>query len=639
MHKLLDKQLQKARGPDGEIDFERLSALVSLAYDEADQHRERTDRSISLMVEELGEFQAGLEDEIARRTGQLHQSRRELKLQNTRFTAALENMSHGISMYDADEKLVVCNAQFLELYRLPKRYGRIGTSFRTILEQRVISNTAVGDDPIGYFEERLAFVTQGIAATTILHLNSGQVISVHHQPMPGGGWVSTHRDITDKYRLQEELSHLAYYDALTGLANRHLLQQQIAANLSTSGSFALLFADLDGFKAINDTMGHASGDQLLRDVAARLLACVGDMGMAGRMGGDEFAVVMRTGTSQRDAHALALRLIEEVRRPFIVEGQLCDIAFSIGIAISPSDGSTAEALLRNADLALYAAKNNKRGSYCFYEPTMGRAMRDRRQMEADLGIALERGEFELHYQPILNLKTQAFAGFEALLRWRHPEHGMISPARFIPVAEETGIIVPIGEWVLREALREAAKWPAHLRIAINVSSLQFLRGNMVSLMMNALAATRIAPERVELEITESLFLENSAANLDTLRQLHALGLRIALDDFGTGYSALSYLLSFPFDKIKIDGSFVRALESAKGAHAIVRAVSEIGERMGMTTTAEGVETAEQLRNINALGYSEAQGYLIARPMPAAEVHLLIDGEDDAMPSSPLQRAS
>jgi predicted signal transduction protein with EAL and GGDEF domain len=306
--------------------------------------------------------------------------------------------------------------------------------------------------------------------------------------------------------------------------------------------------------------------------------------------------------------------------------------------VAPGDGATPDDLLKNADLALYAAKSDRRGSYRFFEPAMDKALRDRRKLEHDLGLALERGEFELFFQPILNLKRQVFSGFEALLRWRHAEDGMISPARFIPVAEETGLIVPIGEWVLREAIAEAAKWPPGLRIAINVSSVQFQRGNVVATIMNALGTSGLAPEQVEIEITESVFFENSASNLDALRQLHALGLKIALDDFGTGFSALSYLLSYPFDKIKIDGSFVRAIDNAAGAQTIVRAIAEIGHGMGITTTAEGVETAAQLRNVHAAGYTEAQGYLIAKPMPASQVHKLLDGEDDRMPFAPMMRA-
>ena len=640
MHKLLVKQLQKARQSDGEVDLERLLPLIATAYEEAEQDRERTDRSIALMVEEIDAFQANLEAKITSRTAELRDSRKQLKLQNQRMAAALDGTGYAISIFDGKKRLVYCNRYFIDLYHLPKRLGRPGTAFADIVRGRIAADSYVGDDPEAYFEQRTAGVDRSLVSTDVHRLRTGEVVSIHHLPLPDGGWVATHKDITEFNRLQEELAHRAYHDALTGLFNRHMLQQRLAKCVEDAaglGNFVLLLVDLDGFKGVNDTLGHSAGDQLLKEVAHRLEATVSTRGMTARVGGDEFAVVMDLGSSGRDAHMLAVELLDAGHRPFTVDGQPCDITFSIGIAVAPGDGNSADQLLKNADLALYAAKKERRGSYRFFEPAMDKAMRDRRQLERDLAVALERGQFEVYYQPILNLKRQVISGFEALLRWHHPEEGMISPARFIPIAEETGLIVPIGEWVLREAISEAAHWPQGIRIAINVSSIQFLRGNVVATIMNALGSAGLAPERVEIEITESVFFENNVANLDALRQLHALGLKIALDDFGTGYSALSYLLSYPFDKIKIDGSFVRASDNAAGAQAIVRAIAEIGHRMGIVTTAEGIETAAQLRNVHAAGYTEAQGYLIARPMPADQVHKMLAGEDDRMPFAPMQQ--
>jgi diguanylate cyclase (GGDEF)-like protein len=570
----------------------------------------------------------------------LYAQKRVAGLSRMRMQAAIDVTSQAISIYDRDGGLVHCNKQFLDLYRLPKRLGKAGTTFEAVLRGRVAGGAYVGDDKDAYIKERLDFINERVPASSVMMLNSGQLISVTHQPLSDGGWVSVHKDITEFNRLQEELAHRAYHDSLTDLPNRHMLTQRLGECVKEAdglGSFALLLLDLDGFKAINDTLGHAAGDQLLKEVASRLEMAVGTRGMPARMGGDEFAVVMDVGATARDAHMLAVQLIEAGHRPFSIEGQPCEIAFSIGIAVAPGDGHTAEQLLKNADLALYAAKKDRRGSYCFFEPAMDKAMRDRRQLERDLAVALERGELEMYYQPILNLKRQVICGFEALLRWNHPAEGMISPARFIPVAEETGLIVPIGEWALREAIGQAATWPSGIRVAVNVSSVQFQRGNVVATIMNALGAASLSPEQVEIEITESVFFENNVANLDALRQLHALGLKIALDDFGTGYSALSYLLSYPFDKIKIDGSFVRASDNAAGAQAIVRAIAEIGHRMGIVTTAEGIETAAQLRNVHAANYTEAQGYLIARPMPAAQVAKMLAGEDDRMPFAPMQQ--
>ena len=601
MHKTFAGMVEKAKSPDGSLDLEALDRLVNSG---------------------------------------LLAAKRAAGLDRMRLEAAIATTGQAISIYDRDRKLVYCNRQFLHLYGLPKRLGRPGTTFEAILRGRTASGSYVGDDPDVFVAERLAQLDQRSYSNVVVTLNSGRLLSITHQPLRDGGWVSIHKDITEFNQLQEELAHRAYHDSLTGLANRHLLQQRLSQCVDEAaglGSFALLLVDLDGFKAVNDTLGHAAGDQLLKEVAHRLEAVVGTRGMAARMGGDEFAVVMDVGAAGRDAHMLAVQLIDAARRPFSIDGQPCEIAFSIGVAVAPDDGHNAEQLLKNADLALYAAKKQRRGSYCFFEPAMDKAMRDRRQLERDLALALERGQFELHFQPILNLKRQVICGFEALLRWNHPTEGMISPARFIPVAEETGLIVPIGEWALREAINEASKWPVGVRVAINVSSVQFQRGNVVAAIMNALGSAGLAPERVEIEITESVFFENNVANLDALRQLHALGLKIALDDFGTGYSALSYLLSYPFDKIKIDGSFVRASDNVAGAQAIIRAIAEIGHRMGITTTAEGIETAAQLRGVHAAGYTEAQGYLIARPMPASHVSRMFAGEDDRMPFAPMQQ--
>ena len=600
MHKAFAGMVERATGPGGELDLEALGREVMST---------------------------------------LQSTRRSARLNRIRIQGTIDSTGLAISVFDRDQKLVYCNQQFLELYNLPKRLGRHGTSFEAILRGRVEGGTSIGDDPDEYVAWRVDFARRHEYDTAVLNLNSGRVVSVIHQPLSDGGWVSSHKDITEFARLQDELGYRAYHDALTGLANRHMLQQRLAASVEEAaglGSFALLIIDLDGFKTINDTLGHTAGDQLLKEVAHRLETVLGNRGIAARMGGDEFAVVMDLGAAARDAHMLAVELIEAARQPFSVDGQPCDIVFSIGISVAPGDGQSTEQLLKNADLALYSAKKERRGGYRFFEPAMDKAMRERRQIERDLTAALERGQFELYFQPIFNLRTQKLSGFEALLRWNHPEDGMISPARFIPVAEDTGLIVPIGEWVMREALNQAARWPRDLRVAINVSSVQFQRGNVTATMMNALASAGLAPERVEIEITESVFFENNAANLDALRQLHALGVKIALDDFGTGYSALSYLLNYPFDKIKIDGSFVRALDNTGGAQAIVHAVAEIADRLGMITTAEGVETAEQLRNVYAAGYTEAQGYLIARPMPAAQVLRMLGPEDDQMPASPME---
>ena len=593
--------------PSGEVDTEALMALVSDAYRAGDKR--------------------------------MRETRRKLRQQLNLFSTALESMAHGFSMYDARGRLIVCNRQFLEIYRLPPRCGRAGTSFRHILRCRVAANTYQGDDPKTYIRQRLDLIGTEQPVKGVVHLNTGQTVSVTHQPMADGGWVSTHRDITEVHTMQSELTHLAYHDPLTGVPNRNYLYQRLHEAFDDIGrteGFAVLCLDLDGFKGINDTLGHSAGDKLLQEVVARLKGAIGPEDVIGRMGGDEFALVTPFGSAEA-AEALAERLRDVVRAPIEIDGQMVSVALSVGTALAPRDGSTPDALLKSADLALYAAKREGRGNIRAFVPAMDRAERERRLLETDLRRALENGEFDLHYQPIVNLKSRAFAGFEALLRWQHPVRGTVAPRDFIGVAEELGLIVPIGEWVVREALSEAMRWPAGLRVAINVSPAQFGRGNIVSTITNALATAQIAHDRVEIEITESVLMADTEANIEALRRLHMLGVGIALDDFGTGYSALSYLLSFPFDKIKIDGSFVRALSNAEAAHTIVRSVADIGDRLGLITTAEGVETAEQLRNVNALGYTEAQGHVIARPMPASTLQRLLEGADHP-PEEPLARA-
>jgi diguanylate cyclase (GGDEF)-like protein len=383
----------------------------------------------------------------------------------------------------------------------------------------------------------------------------------------------------------------------------------------------VLCLDLDGFKAINDTLGHAAGDALLKQFAGRLGGCLGPKDSAARMGGDEFAVLHRGGDAE-SALDLAASICAATVAPYDLEGQVLTIAVGIGIAAGGADGNEPDELLHNADVALYAAKRDGRGAIRCFEPELNRIGVDRRRLEADLRRALEHGEFELHFQPILNLRTHAFSGFEALLRWQHPERGLVPPCDFIPVAEDTGLIVPIGDWVIREALAEAARWPGELKIAVNVSSMQLVRGNLVTTLVQALAASGIAHERVEIEITESVFLENSEQSLDTLRQLRALGVRIALDDFGTGFSSLSYLKRFPFDKIKIDRCFVSDIE-VDGSAAIVQAVVNIAAARNMTTTAEGVETEQQRDILRQLGCTQMQGYLFSAPKPVSQLRPLL----------------
>jgi diguanylate cyclase (GGDEF)-like protein len=420
---------------------------------------------------------------------------------------------------------------------------------------------------------------------------------------------------------------MAHHDALTGLPNRVLFHRRLGEALSRirrgGGQLAVLCLDLDQFKSVNDTLGHPVGDALLKTVAQRLDHCVGDSDMVARLGGDEFAIILPTIGGPQDAEQTASKVIDVLGQPYEIQGHELVVGASIGIAIAPGDGDAADALLRNADMALYRAKGDGRGRFNFFEPEMDRRIQLRRTLELDLRKAFQNGEFELYYQPLINLAGGDVSGFEALLRWRHPERGMVSPAEFIPLAEEIGLITPLGEWVLRNACAEAMTWPAHVKVAVNLSPVQFKSRNLVQAVLTALAYSRLPATRLELEITESVLLGETEANLAVLHQLRSLGVHISMDDFGTGYSSLSYLRSFPFDKIKIDQSFVRELAERPDCMAIIRAVVGLGTSLGIATTAEGVETPEQLERLRAEGCTEVQGFLLRPPRRASDVALML----------------
>jgi diguanylate cyclase (GGDEF)-like protein/PAS domain S-box-containing protein len=446
------------------------------------------------------------------------------------------------------------------------------------------------------------------------------------------GASSIARDITEQRRMERELvenrvAHMAYHDALTDLPNRAFFRERLEQELTyvqRGGRLAVLYLDLDGFKSVNDTLGHSIGDELLKAVANRLRVCLRDTDFIARLGGDEFAIVQTAFEQLTDAALLAQRLrYEMIRSPFELKGYQIVVDISIGIACAPSDGAEADQLLKSADMALYEAKSKGWGTYRCFEPEMGGRMKARRALEIDLRRVLAKGEFELHYQPVVNLKTSAVSGCEALLRWHHPVRGTISPAEFIPVAEDTGLMIPIGEWVLQQACTDAAAWPGDIKVAVNVSPLQLRDVAWAQIVVRALEATGLAPDRLELEVTESLLMQNNESTLRTLHQLRELGVRIAMDDFGTGYSSLSYLRSFPFNKIKIDRSFIDDLSNSIGSLKIVNAVTSLASALNMITTAEGVETERQLEIIRAAGCTEMQGYLFSPPRPVREILQLI----------------
>ncbi len=441
------------------------------------------------------------------------------------------------------------------------------------------------------------------------------------------GYLVAVADITERRKAEARIAYMAHHDGLTNLANRELYQERLKQALESTRSanqrVTVLCLDLDLFKNVNDTLGHPVGDRLLRMVADRLRLEVRGNNLVARLGGDEFAVILASDVSPNETSDFAAGLIKSLSASYDIGGHEVVIGASIGIALSPGDGVTSEELMRNADLALYRAKEDGGGRHRFFEREMDRQAQKRRDMELDLRRAFANGEFELHYQRLVDIAADRISGFESLLRWRHPDKGMISPADFIPVAEEIGLIVALGEWVLREACNEAVKWPAAVKVAVNLSAVQFRSRNLVQVVISALAQSGLSPKRLELEITESIFLAETEANLATLHQLRELGVSISMDDFGTGYSSLSYLRSFPFDKIKIDRSFVKDLAQRSDCVAIVRAISGLGRSLNITTTAEGVETVDQLDWLRAEGCNEVQGFLFSPAKPASEVEQLL----------------
>ena len=549
-----------------------------------------------------------------------------LRIRNLQFDTAINNMSQGLCFFDAAHRLIVCNDRYVDMYGLSRDRIGPGTPLADIVDMRFEAGSFPEMTRDEYLEWRTKVAVSSVPTDSIVELRNGHTFKIRHRPMPDGGWVATHEDITEQRQSEVKIEYMAHHDSLTDLANRVLLNQQLEQALGRrihrEELVAVHHLDLDQFKAVNDTFGHPAGDKLLKIVADRLRAIVRETDTIARMGGDEFVIVQAPIRDPAEATSLAQRIIALLSEPFDIDGHQAVIGASVGIAVGPGDGLRPDKLLRNADLALYRAKGDGRGTFRFFEPAMDLQMQTRRIMERDLRKALPAGEFELYYQPVVNLASNEISGFEALIRWNHPEKGMVSPASFIPLAEEIGFIVPIGEWVIRQACATAAKWPDNLHVAVNISAAQFRNPGLLQVIVGALATSGLQPTRLEIEITETVLLQNRDTTLTVLHQLRALGVRIAMDDFGTGYSSLTYLQCFPFDKIKIDRSFVKDITENTGSLNIVRAVAALANGMGMTATAEGVETSEQLDRITSEGCTEMQGFLFSKPLPAAEIERL-----------------
>jgi len=563
---------------------------------------------------------AGVLIAIVRKLLEQHRlSRERLTLEKQRLDRAVNNMTQGLLLFDAERRLVVCNQRYIEMYGLSAEVVKPGSSFHDIIAHRKATGSFTGD--IDQYVERVLRDIR-LRNSMVVDTSDGRSIHILNEPLTDGGWVATHEDVTERRRIEERITHLAHYDALTDLPNRAMfhehLRQELAA-IADGEEIAVHYIDIDEFKGVNDALGHLVGDELLKSVATKLSFCAGPTDFVARLGGDEFAIVQSAVTSLEQVNELVARVFQAVRTPFDCMGHHLTTDASIGIALAPRHGTALDQILKNADMAMYAAKAAGRRTYRFFEPEMDAKVQERRQLEIDLRDAIAHGGLEVYYQPCLALKDDRITGCEALVRWRHPERGMVSPAEFIPIAEDTGLINEIGEWVLATACRDAANWPDDIRLAVNVSPVQFKSGTLALKIMAALAASNLSASRLELEITEAVLIRDDETALAILHQLRAIGVRIALDDFGTGYSSLSYLHRFPFDKIKIDRCFVDDIAGPDGSASIVQAVVNLAAARRMTTTAEGVETEEQQRLLRALGCSEMQGYLFSAAKPADKV--------------------
>jgi diguanylate cyclase (GGDEF)-like protein len=517
----------------------------------------------------------------------------------------LNNMSQGVLLFDSGLRLVICNQRYIEMYGLSQDKVKPGCTLLDLLNSRAQAGTFSGD-PADYVASLVECIAEGKTFSNMTKLSDGRVIALVSKPINGGGWLATHEDITERQRAEERVGHMARHDALTDLPNRVLLRERLEHELKRvkrGECLAVLCLDLDQFKGVNDTLGHPIGDELLKLVADRLRGCTREPDTIARLGGDEFAIIMTQMQKANDAAMLSRRIRESIVKPYQIEGHQIVTDISIGISISPIDGTEPDELLKNADMALYGAKADGRGTYRFFELEMDERMKARRDLEMDLRKALTHKEFELYYQPLVNLQTNEITAFEALLRWKHPTRGTISPADFIPIAEETGLIIPLGD----------------VKVAVNLSPTQLTNRNLVDVVKKALADSGLDACRLQLEITETVLLQNTFATLARLHELRKLGAQIALDDFGTGYSSLSYLRSFPFDKIKIDQSFIQDMSNGTEPLAIVNAVAGLAKCLNMISTAEGVETQQQMDTVQSIGCTEMQGYLFSRARPAKEI--------------------
>ncbi|HVU46425.1 MAG TPA: EAL domain-containing protein [Terracidiphilus sp.] len=531
---------------------------------------------------------------------------------------ALAHMCQGLALYDSSGKLIFSNHRLTHLLPGPSDRLHAGIDMAEVMELMGLPRNRVKQ-----LHRRLSTHREpDIPTRAVLQNSDGRLISIATQPIPEGGWVTTFEDVTEYQAAELKLELLARQDPLTGLANRAFLRRRLeeaVARMKRGIPFALLLLDIKDFSSINDALGETAGDELLKSIAQRLKKQVREIDTVARLDGDKFAILQCNPELPKNTEALASRLMECFRIPYQIGDQSIIAFVSLGIAIGGGDGNNPHELLKNADMALARAKQSLLPCYSFFNAEIDSHLKAQRELENDLYEASRRGEFSLHYQPIVNIQTGQIIGFETLLRWWHPTRGWVPPAEFVPVAEECGLIVSIGAWVLRTACLQAAAWPPNWYVAVNLSALQFQDGLLPTTVAQALALAGLDPHRLELEVTESVLLRDDEANLDILSQLREMGVRISLDDFGTGYSSLSYLRTFRFDKLKIDRSFVKDLPQSDSAKKIVKAITGLGQSFGICIVAEGVETRQQLEYLQRHGCDEVQGYLLGYPQPPEEI--------------------
>jgi len=546
--------------------------------------------------------------------------------------AALRTIEDGVAQWDAAGRLVTANARAVQMFGLPADCLVAGRDFREFVRMAVETGYLDGQDVDEVYDIVMALVRRRKPVTYDRQLSDGRVLRVAYRPLDDGGWLATYQDVTEHRQTQAQVAFMQRHDPLTRLANRAVFQDRLREALARVRDVAVLIIDLDRFKQINDTLGSAAGDTLLQFVAGRLNNCFRQSDTVARLGSDEFAVMLVPG-SREAAAAAARHVLGVLNARFEIGGREVAISASIGAAVAPADGDDADSMLRNADLALHAAKADGRGICCFFEQTMEERMRARWEIESELRIAIEQRGLDLFYQPLVSTRTGKVSGLEALMRWRHPQRGVIPPSQFIPVAEATRLIIPLGAWSIQRACEDLMVLPQHLRMAVNLSAVQFGSGDLVQTVRDALTETGVAPGRLELEVTETTLMQDPEGAVAILQTLRDLGVRIAMDDFGTGYSSLSYLRNFPFDKIKIDKSFIADLGHRRGSDAIVRAVALIASSVGIETVAEGVETQEQYRRVVAAGCDRVQGFLFGRAVSLATLPGVIAAIDAGQRSS------